>query len=83
MNSNLQEALFRILSSAGIEGATMHTLRHTYATRCFEAGVDIKAISEQLGHANVKTTYNIYVHLLEDTKAKEIDKLNEIDTFIA
>lgn len=80
---NLQWVLYRILDKAGIEGATMHTLRHTYATRCFEAGVDIKAISEQLGHANVKTTYNIYVHLLEDTKAKEIDKLAGIDKFIA
>ena len=80
---NLQEVLYRILDKAGIEGATMHTLRHTYATRCFEAGVDIKAISEQLGHANVKTTYNIYVHLLEDTKAKEIDKLAGIDKFIS
>lgn len=79
---NLQWVLYRILEKAGIDGATMHTLRHTYATRCFEAGVDIKAISEQLGHANVKTTYNIYVHLLEDTKAKEIDKLGEIDKFI-
>ena len=58
-NRNLQNSLYRILAKAGIEGATMHTLRHTYATRCFEAGVDIKAISEQLGHANVKTTYNI------------------------
>mgnify|MGYP000395774993 CR=1 FL=1 len=80
---NLQWVLYRILDKAGIEGATMHTLRHSYATRCFEAGVDIKAISEQLGHANVKTTYNIYVHLLEDTKAKEIDKLAGIDKFIA
>ena len=80
---NLQEVLYRIYDKAEIEGATMHTLRHSYATRCFEAGVDIKAISEQLGHANVKTTYNIYVHLLEDTKAKEIDKLVEIDKFIA
>ena len=80
---NLQEVLYRIYDKAEIEGATMHTLRHSYATRCFEAGVDIKAISEQLGHANVKTTYNIYVHLLEDTKAKEIDKLGEIDKFIA
>ena len=80
---NLQESLYKVYRNAGIEGATMHTLRHTYATRCFEAGVDIKAVSEQLGHANVKTTYNIYVHLLEDTKAKEIDKLAEIDRFIA
>ena len=79
---NLQEVLYRIYKKAGINGATMHTLRHTSATRCFEAGVDIKAVSEQLGHKNVKTTYDIYVHLLEDTKAKQIDKLDEIDTFI-
>lgn len=79
---NIQESLYKIYKKAGIEGATMHTLRHTYATRCFEAGVDIKAIAEQLGHANVKTTYNIYVHLLEETKIKEIDKLDGIDKFI-
>lgn len=80
---NLQLSLYKIFNKAGIEGATMHTLRHTYATRCFEAGVDIKAISEQLGHKNVKTTYNIYVHLLEDTKVKEIDKLGDIDKLLA
>ena len=80
---NLQTSLEKIFTRAGIEGATMHTLRHTYATRCFEAGVDIKAVSEQLGHANVKTTYNIYVHLLDDTKAKEIDKLSDIDKLLA
>ena len=39
---NLQESLYKIYRKAGIEGATMHTLRHTYATRCFEAGVDMK-----------------------------------------
>lgn len=80
---NLQESLYKVYARAGIEGATMHTLRHTYATRCFEAGVDIKAVSEQLGHKDVKTTYNIYVHLLHDTKEKEIDKLSMIDKFIA
>ena len=80
---NLQTSLGKIFARAGIKGATMHTLRHTYATRCFEAGVDIKAVSEQLGHANVKTTYNIYVHLLDDTKVKEIDKLAGIDKLLA
>ncbi len=79
---NLQESLYKIYRKAGIEGATMHTLRHTYATRCFEAGVDIKAISEQLGHKNVKTTYNIYIHLLQDTRVKEINKLSRIDKFL-
>ena len=80
---NLQEVLYRILDKAGIEGATMHTLRHTYATRCFEAGVALKAISEQLGHANLKMTYQVYIHILEDTKVREIDKLDQIDQFIA
>lgn len=79
---NVQDSLYKVYRKAGIEGATMHTLRHTYATRCFEAGVDIKAVSEQLGHRDVKTTYNIYVHLLDDTKVKEIDKLADIDKFI-
>ena len=80
--TNVDEINARIYRKAGIEGATNHTLRHTYATRCFEAGVDIKAISEQLGHANVKTTNNIYVHLLNDTKTKEIDKLAGIDNLL-
>lgn len=80
--SNLDEVNARIYKKAGIEGATNHTLRHTYATRCFEAGVDIKAISEQLGHKNVKTTYNIYIHLIHDTKAREIDKLAGIDSLL-
>ena len=60
----------------------MHSLRHSYASNCFSVGVDIKAISEQLGHKTVKTTYNIYVHLLNDTKVKEIDKLAEIDRLL-
>ena len=79
---NLQKTTERIYKKAGIEGATMHTLRHTYATRCFEAGVDIKAISDQLGHAKVKTTYDTYVHLLDDKKIEEIDKLSEIDALL-
>lgn len=80
---NLQLSLSKIFRKAGIEGATMHTLRHTYATRCFEAGVDIKAISEQLGHADVSITYGTYVHILKDTKVKEIEKLENIDKLLA
>ena len=80
---NLKESLNKIYRKAGIEGATMHTLRHTYATRCFEAGVEVKSISSQLGHKEIKTTYQVYIHILEDTKTKEIDKLSEIDKFIA
>ncbi|WP_242959771.1 tyrosine-type recombinase/integrase [Flavonifractor sp. An306] len=80
---NLKESLNKIYRKAGIEGATMHTLRHTYATRCFEAGVELKAIADQLGHASPKTSYELYIHLFEDTKAREIDKLAGIDKFIS
>lgn len=80
---NLQNVLYRIYAKAGIEGATMHTLRHTYATRCFEADIKDKAISEQLGHAKVRTTLDIYVHVLPETRRKEIDKLAEIDKLLA
>lgn len=76
---NIQKILERVMATAGIKGVSMHTLRHTYATRCFEAGVDVKAISAQLGHASVETTYDIYIHLLKEAKVNEIDKLCKLD----
>ena len=79
---NLQNVLYRIYAKAGIEGATMHTLRHTYATRCFEADIKAKMISKQLGHSKVKTTLDVYVHMLPDTKRTEVDKLAEMDKLL-
>ena len=80
---NLEKWGDKVYKRAGIENATLHTLRNTYATRCFETGVDVKAISEQLGHANTKTTYDTYIHFMNNTKRREIDELAEIDRFIA
>ena len=48
---NIQTIFYRIRDKADIKHGTMHTLRHTYATRCFEADIDVKIISQQLGHA--------------------------------
>lgn len=76
---NIQTMFMRIRDNAGIEHGTMHTLRHTYATRCFEAEIDIKVISEQLGHKNVRTTYDTYVHVMPYKKKSEMDKLNVLD----
>lgn len=42
-----------------------HSLRHTHATRLIEAGANIKAVQERLGHKNIATTMNIYVHLTD------------------
>lgn len=80
---NIQEKFHRITDKIGITDATLHSLRHTYATRLFEVGVDIKVVSEQLGHKTVKITYDTYVHVMPNKKIKEIDKLNAIDKLIA
>lgn len=62
-----------------MEGVTFHTLRHTFATRCVEAGFDIKTLSEILGHSDVKVTLNRYVHSSFELKQKNMQKLMLID----
>lgn len=65
----------RQLSACGLPEYTFHTIRHTFATRCVEEGVDIKALSELLGHSNVKITMNRYVHPSMETKRQYLEKL--------
>jgi integrase len=60
---------------------TFHTLRHTFATRALEAGMDIKVLSVILGHADVSTTLNRYAHVLEDHKKESMNKLNGLYNF--
>lgn len=51
-----------ILKKCGIEYFNIHTLRHTFATRCVTRGLDVKSLSEILGHSSVQLTLNLYVH---------------------
>lgn len=53
-----------------------HMLRHTFATRCIERDVEFKALSEILGHADIKTTLDTYVHLTIEGKRNQLEKLN-------
>ena len=54
-----------------------HSLRHTFTTRLFENGVNIKVIREILGHADFDTTMNIYTHITQDMKKSEFENLAE------
>ena len=67
-----------ILSQAGIADRKFHAIRHTFATRALELGVDIKTLSEILGHAKVSITLDIYAHSLFDQKRIAMEKLNEM-----
>lgn len=54
---------------------TFHELRHSFATHCVECGFDIKSLSEILGHSNVNTTMNMYVHPTLQMKKRQMDTL--------
>ena len=72
-NSTYDTMLFKLCDKAGIDRFSMHVLRHTFATRCIEAGMKPKTLQTILGHSNIGITMNLYVHTTEEQKHKEID----------
>lgn len=65
----------RVVADAGIEPTNFHALRHTFATRALESGMDIKVLSTILGHAQASTTLNLYAHALPDHKKDSMEKM--------
>lgn len=64
----------RYLKAALISSKNFHSLRHTFATNCIESGMDAKCLSEILGHSDVRTTMNRYVHPSMDSKRHQMNK---------
>ena len=75
-NSTYDTMLFKICEKAEINKFSMHILRHTFATRCIEGGMMPKTLQKILGHSNIGITMNLYVHITEDEKQKEINKVS-------
>lgn len=71
----LQKRLAKYTRECGLEGVHFHTIRHTFATRCVEAGFEIKSLSEILGHADTSITLGRYVHSSMELKRSNMDKL--------
>ena len=68
----------RLLKDADIGHFTFHALRHTFATRALERGMDYKALSAILGHYSVAFTMDTYVHSMDEHKRHEMDKMNDM-----
>lgn len=77
--STLTGCYEKIAKKAKIKKALgVHTLRHTFASLAIRKGVDIKVVSDLLGHASVAFTYNTYVHIIDEQKKNAVDLLNDI-----
>ena len=76
MPRTLEQSLENMCAAVGIRRVGVHALRHTYATRLFEKGVDIKIISELLGHSSTEITYRIYVHVIDSLKESAVEGLD-------
>lgn len=56
---------------------TVHSLRHTFATRCIEKGVQPKTLQKMLGHSTIQVTMDLYVHVTDEYLENEVKKMNK------
>ncbi len=69
----------QLLEAAGIDRKfRIHDMRHTHATWLLEAGVNIKVVSERLGHSSIRITLDTYAHVLQTMQQEAVDALNDI-----
>lgn len=75
---NYNRRFYKIIKKLGMPKANPHSLRHSFATRALEAGVDLKTTQELLGHSSIDITANLYTHALMEHKREEVKKLNNV-----
>lgn len=73
-NSSYDTHLYKLCDEAGIKRFCMHALRHTYATRAIESGMQPKILQKLLGHASIKTTMDRYVHVTDESMLKAVQQ---------
>lgn len=73
---NFERSFKNICKKAKLEECNVHTMRHTFATKCFKAGIPIKIIMKWLGHSRISHTMDIYTHVLPDLEKDAIKLLD-------
>lgn len=76
--TNYDNSLASFCKKHQMKTFSVHILRHTFATRCIEGGMKPKTLQKILGHASLRTTMDLYVHITEDEKRQEIDKVENV-----
>ena len=74
--SNVLREIKRAAENAGLERITVHALRHSAATAMLEAGIHLRGVSDLLGHADIRTTAEVYGHLSDDVARTAMDGLD-------
>lgn len=77
-DNNYRRDFRRFCERYDISYRGIHTLRHTFASRLFRKGIDVQTVSKLLGHNNPTITQNIYIHILEEQKAKAVEIFDTI-----
>jgi integrase len=75
---SLLKVFHSLLKKSELNMRGLHSLRHTYATRAIESGMDVKTLSELLGHEDITTTLNLYVHSSDDAKNKAVQLMSHL-----
>ena len=73
---NMTRSLHQTLRRAGLPLRGVHALRHTFATRAMESGMDLRTLSEILGHSQVALTLQLYAHSTMETKRDVMEKMD-------
>lgn len=74
---NANRLLKKTLKCMGIEDVSSHSLRHTYGTRCIEAGMRAVALQRLMGHTDISITLNNYTSVFNKYKETELEKVNQ------
>ena len=75
-SSSVNADICKICASAGIDRFCAHAFRDTFATRCIESGMDYKTLQTIMGHSDIGMTMNLYAHVMQDTKEKQLRAVN-------
>lgn len=78
LSDTLSKSFVKALKDNGFKHLKFHALRHTYATRLFEKGVQLKTVQKLLGHSSIEITADIYTHVMDSEKISAVQKLNDL-----